>query len=61
MSDWFDHNSDKLIILAILIAFSYSAIHGGQYAQHVVDWALGALGVLIVQKVQASLNPPPPK
>jgi hypothetical protein len=58
--NWFHENSDKLIVLAILAAFGYSAAHGAQYSQHVVDWTLGALGVLIVQRAAKALNPNSP-
>lgn len=56
---WFEENSDKLIVLFVLLAFGYSAAHGGTYAQHVVDWVLGALGVLIVQAAKAHTPNPP--
>jgi hypothetical protein len=64
MREWFKDNSDKLMMLAILGAFAFPAVFGGadhagsQYAQHVTDWALGGLGVLIVQRVAQSLKPP---
>lgn len=59
MRDGFAEHMDKLIVLAVLASFALSAVRGSNYSQHVVDWALGALGVLIVQKAGSSFRRPP--
>jgi hypothetical protein len=51
--------ADKLIIVGVMLVFGWSAIHGAAFSQHVVDWALGALGVLIVQKTREHFRTPP--
>ncbi len=57
MIQWINDNTDKIIVVCILGAFGYSAAHGAQFSQHVVDWALGGLGVLIVQRAAKSQSP----
>jgi len=57
MFDYLKENTDKFLVIGVLAAFGYSAAHGGQYSQHVVDWALGGLGVLIVQRSAKSQLP----
>ena len=56
--DWLKYSTDKFIIVLILCLFGWSAVHGAQYSQHVVDWALGALGVLIIQRAQKDMGGP---
>jgi hypothetical protein len=54
--DFLQDLANKLIVLAVFGVAWWSASHGSSYGQHVIDWALGALGVLIVQRAAASVK-----